>query len=123
MNVESNGCSSTQHESEGVERRPAFHAERSCADTYRPPSDPEDKNVSGLHPRQRAPVQNPSRGKRRVVDADLRECILRNPSLALCELFELELLAIIVIDDVNGVLAAPDLEVCGRAHPDRRHPD
>ena len=55
-----------------------------------------------------------------IVDDDLLECIARHPSLILCELLEIDLPAIIVVDDVNRVLSAPDLEVCNGSRPDRR---
>src|SRR3990170_4503902 len=49
----------------------------------------------------RAPVWRTALGQGRIGDSDLRECVARHPRFTLRELLEIELLAVVIVDDVN----------------------
>jgi hypothetical protein len=91
-----------------------FDAEWNRADAYGPCPDSKDKNVSRLDRGERTPVGCAACGKGRVIDADFRERVARHPSFTLSEFFEIKLLAVIVINNVDRVLTAPNLKVCDR---------
>ena len=120
MDIESDGGGSAKKEAEGVERGTAFNAERNSIDPNRPSLDPKDQNVGRLDRGQGAPMA-PPRARGGLFMPTFASASRVTQVSPLGELLEIELLAVVVVDDINCVLAAPDLEVRDGRHSGRRH--